>query len=82
MFGNQTPDARDPVESPRRPRRGGVRSEPAVMSAMSAMSLRSAGPPLTVAVAHSKGGVGKTTTALLLGRFLAERVALVRGRRA
>jgi cellulose biosynthesis protein BcsQ len=30
-------------------------------------------PPLTVAVAHTKGGVGKTTTTLLLGRFLAER---------
>ena len=35
--------------------------------------------PLTIAVAHTKGGVGKTTTTLLLGRFLAEhwRVALV-----
>ena len=29
--------------------------------------------PLTVAVAHTKGGVGKTTTTLLLGRFLAAR---------
>jgi cellulose biosynthesis protein BcsQ len=35
--------------------------------------------PLTIAVAHTKGGVGKTTTTMLLGRFLAERwrVALV-----
>ena len=29
--------------------------------------------PLTIAVAHTKGGVGKTTTTLLLGRFLSER---------
>lgn len=28
---------------------------------------------LTIAVAHNKGGVGKTTTTLLLGRFLADR---------
>ncbi len=29
--------------------------------------------PLTVAVAHNKGGVGKTTSALVLGRILARR---------
>jgi cellulose biosynthesis protein BcsQ len=35
--------------------------------------------PLVVAVAHSKGGVGKTTTTLILGRYLARawRVALL-----
>lgn len=29
--------------------------------------------PLVLAVAHSKGGVGKTTTTLILGRYLARR---------
>jgi cellulose biosynthesis protein BcsQ len=35
-------------------------------------------PPLTVAIAHSKGGVGKTTTTVIVGKFLARdyRVAL------
>jgi cellulose biosynthesis protein BcsQ len=34
--------------------------------------------PLTIAVAHSKGGVGKTTTAVIVGKYLARnhRVAL------
>jgi len=34
---------------------------------------RVAQTPLTVAVAHNKGGVGKTTSALVLGRILARR---------
>lgn len=35
-------------------------------------------PPLTIAVAHSKGGVGKSTAAVILAKFLARhhRVAL------
>ncbi len=43
------------------------------IATMSHVARKAMPEPLVLAVAHSKGGVGKTTTTLILGRYLARR---------